>query len=128
MRRRQGRVAVTLIWLLVLVAVLLIAPKTNDPGGVGELGAAVGIALTGLYLFLRRARSWDDLMPPPNDAPVGAATAAWIRLVAMFLLWVAASVILILLGVPDGYAVVLGWLLPLAAFLAYRRRRSAGHA
>jgi hypothetical protein len=59
---------------------------------------------------------------------VGAATSAWIRLVAMFLLWVAASVILILLGVPDGYAVVLGWLLPLAAFLAYRRRRSAGHA
>jgi multisubunit Na+/H+ antiporter MnhB subunit len=126
-RRRQGRVAVALIWLLVLVAVFLVAAKTNDPGGAGELGAAVGIALTSLYFFLRRARSWEDLMPTPNNAPVGSATAAWIRLVVMFLLWVAASVILILLRVPDGYAVILGWLLPLAAFLVYRRRRSAGH-
>ena len=46
----------------------------------------------------------------------------------MFLLWVAASVILILLRVPDGYAVVLGWLLPLAAYLVYRHRRSTGRA
>jgi hypothetical protein len=127
-RRRQGRVAVAVIWLLVLVGAFLVDAKTNDPGGVGETAAAVGIALTSLYFFLRRARSWDDLMPTPNNAPVGAATAAWIRLVVMFLLWVAASVILILLRVPDGYAVILGWLLPLAAYLVYPRRRSVGHA
>jgi hypothetical protein len=127
-RRRQDRVAVAVIWLLVLAAMAVVAAKTNDPGGAGELGAAVGIALTGLYFFLRKARSWDDLMPTPDNAPVGSATAAWIRAVAMFLLWVAASVVLIVLGVPDGYALILGWLLPVAAFFVYRRRRSAGHA
>lgn len=67
-------------------------------------------------------------MPTPGNAPVGSATAAWIRVAVVLLLWVAASVILILLRVPDGYAVILGWLLPLAAYLRYRRRRSAGHA
>ena len=67
-------------------------------------------------------------MPTPGNAPMGAATAAWLRVVVMFLLWIAASVILILLRVPDGYAVVLGWLLPLAAYLVYRHRRSRGYA
>jgi multisubunit Na+/H+ antiporter MnhB subunit len=125
--RRQGRVAVAVIWLLVLVGTFVVGATTDDPGGAGELGAAFGIALTSLYFFLRRARSWEDLIPPTSDAPVGSATAAWVRVVVMILLWVAGSVILILLRVPDGYAVILGWLLPLAAFLAYRQRRSAGH-
>jgi predicted ABC-type exoprotein transport system permease subunit len=75
----------------------------------------------------RRARPWEELVPTSN-ARVGSATAGWLRVVVMFVLWVAGSVILILLRVPDGYAVILGWLLPLAAYLVYRRRRSAGHA
>ena len=127
MRSRRDRKAVAAIWLLVLVGTFVIGGRTNDPGGAGELGAAIGIALTSLYLFLRRARSWEDLLPPPGDAPVGSATAAWLRVVVMLLLWVAGSVILILLRVPDGYAVILAWLFPLAAYLVYRRRRAAGH-
>jgi hypothetical protein len=35
------------------------------------------------------------------------------------------SVLLILARVPDGYAVVLGWLLPITVYLVYRSRRSA---
>jgi hypothetical protein len=128
MSRRQGRVAVVVIWLLVLVGAFLVAARTNDPTGAGVLAAGVGTALTSFYFFLRRARSRDDLMPTPNNAPVGSATAAWLRAVVMIVLWVAGSVILILLRVPDGYAVILGWLLPLAAYLVYRYRRSAGHA
>jgi hypothetical protein len=77
---------------------------------------------------LRRVRTWDDLIPPTSDAPVGSATAAWVRSVVMILLWIAGSVIFILLGLRDGYALLLGSLLPLAAYLAYRYRRSAGHA
>ena len=110
------------------VGTFLVAAKTNDPGGAGELGAVVGIALTSFCFYLRKARSWEDLIPPTSNAHVGSATAAWLRAVVMLLLWIAGSVMLILLRVPDGYAVILGWLLPVAAFLVYRRRRSAGHA
>jgi hypothetical protein len=83
------------------------------------------LLLRGIRRF-RRARSWEELIPTPTD--VGSATATWIRVVVVLLLWVAGSVIAIVLRVPDSYAVILGWLLPLAAFLVYRRRRSAGHA
>ena len=101
--------------------------------GAYLIAACAGVVMVVLFLLrgirrLRRARSWEDLIPPTSDAPPGSATAAWIRVVVMILLWVAGSVILILLRVPDGYALILGWLLPLTAFLVYRRRRSAGHA
>jgi O-antigen/teichoic acid export membrane protein len=78
-RRRQDRVAVAVIWLFVLVGAFLVGMKSNDPGGVGQLAAGVGFVLTSLYFFVRRARSWRDLIRPPGDAPVGSATAAWLR-------------------------------------------------
>jgi hypothetical protein len=46
----------------------------------------------------------------------------------VIVLWVAGSVIAILARVPDAYAVLLGWLLPLAVFLVYRARRSGRKA
>jgi len=126
-RTRNDKVAIAVIWLLVLIGALLIGAGSSDPGGVGEVAAAVGIALTVGYSRLRRARSFGELLPK-SDAPVGAATAAWIRTVVLFLLWIAGSVIFIVLGLRDGYALVLGATFPLAAYLRYRRRRSAGHA
>ena len=129
-RTRQDRVVVAVIWLVVILVALVFGSGSSDPGGAGELAAGVGLALTGVYLYLRKARSLKDLVPTSDDddaAPVGAATAAWLRNVVMLLLWVAGSVIFIVLGLRDGYALLLGGFFPLAAYLAYRRRRSAGH-
>ena len=126
-RTRNDKVAIAVIWLLVLTGALLIGVGSSDPGGVGEVAAVVGIALTVAYSRLRRARSFKELIPE-RDAPVGAPTAAWLRTVVMFLLWIAGSVIFIVLGLRDGYALILGWVFPLTAYLLYRRRRSAGRA
>lgn len=57
---------------------------------------------------------------------VEGATARWLRTVFGLVLWIAGSVIAILAGVPDGYAMLLGSLLPITAYLVYRRRRAAG--
>lgn len=127
MRTRNDRIAIAVIWIVVLVAALVIGIGSSDPGGVGELAAAVGVALTIAYSRLQRAQSFKELLPK-SDAPVGAATSAWLRTVAMFLLWIAGSVIFIVLGLRDGYALILGALFPLAAYLFFRWRRSAGHA
>ena len=64
--------------------------------------------------------------PRPESYDVGAPTAQWLRRVFVLVLWIAGSVIAILAGVPDGYAMLLGSLLPLAAYLVHRRRRAAG--
>jgi hypothetical protein len=47
-----------------------------------------------------------------------------LRTVFVLVLWIAGSVIAILAGVPDGYAMLLGWLLPITAYIIYRRRRA----
>jgi hypothetical protein len=62
----------------------------------------------------------------PESHNVGAPTASWLRMVFVFALWIAGSVIAILAGVSDGYAMLLGSLLPITAYLVYRRRRAAG--
>ena len=94
----------------------------------------VGAALTGYDDSLRRLRAGGLQAPAlragglqtPESENVGAATARWLRTVFVFVLWIAGSVIAILAGVPDGYAMVLGWLLPITAYIVYRRRRAAG--
>jgi hypothetical protein len=85
---------------------------------------AVGAALTGYDDSLRRLRTGG--LQTPEIENVGAATARWLRTVFIFVLWIAGSVIAILAGVPDGYAMLLGWLLPITAYIVYRRRRAAG--
>jgi hypothetical protein len=42
--------------------------------------------------------------------------------VLFIVLWLVGSVILIVARVPDGYAVVLGWLLPIIVYLIHRFR------
>ena len=84
----------------------------------------VGAALTGYDDSLRRLRTGG--LQTPESENVGAATARWLRTVFVFVLWIAGSVIAILAGVPDGYAMLLGWLLPITAYIVYRRRRAAG--
>jgi hypothetical protein len=68
--------------------------------------------------------STEDRLPESHG--VGAPTAAWLRTVSVFVLWIAGSVIAILAGVPDGYAVLLGCALPITAYVVHRRRRAAG--
>jgi hypothetical protein len=94
------------------------------------VAAGVGIVLTVAYSRVRRGRSFEEFedVIPKREGPAGAATAAWIRTVVLLLLWIAGSVIFIVLGLRDGYALILGALFPLAAYLFFRWRRSAGHA
>jgi hypothetical protein len=129
-RKGNDKVAIAVIWLVVVIGALLIGVGSSDPGGVGEVAAGVGIVLTVAYSRLRRARSFEEFedLIPQRHGPAGAATAAWIRTVVLFLLWIAGSVIFIVLGLRDGYALILGALFPLAAYLLFRRLRSAGHA
>jgi len=124
MKTRTDKVAIGVIWLLVVVGAFLVGANSSDPGGVGELAAAVGIATTGLYWYLRRLRTSDRFIRV-DEKDIGKATATWLKAVLAIALWVMGSVLLILARVPDGYAVVLGWLLPIAVYLGYRFRRYA---
>jgi len=126
-RTRRDTVAVALIWVFVLVGAFVLGARSSDPGGVGETAAGVGAALTALYFWGHGLRSRDRLIST-SDEEIGSATAAWLKAVVVIVLWVAGSVIAILARVPDAYAVLLGWLLPLAVFLVYRARRSGRKA
>ena len=129
MRRRRDLVAIALIWSCVLGVAFLLAPAvTEDPGGFGELMGAVGMVLTGLYFYLRdlRHRTWLVFRPVGRGSTddAGSTTVFWVKAVLAVALWVAGSVILIAVGMQDGLAVLLGWLLPLAVFLVRRARRN----
>lgn len=131
MRTRRGRdfVAIVLIWSCVLVVAFLLAPAaTDDPGGFGELMGAVGMLLTGVYFYLRdlRNRTWLIFRPAGRGSTddAGLTTVFWVKAVVAVALWVAGSVILIAVGMQDGLAVLLGWLLPLAVFFVRRARRN----
>ena len=123
----RDRVAVGLIWVIVLVAAFVLGVNSSDPGGVGQLAAGVGIALTSLYFLVRGLRSSGTLIQVDED-DVGGATATWLKAVAVVVLWVLGSVMLIVARVPDQYAMLLGWLLPLAVFVVYRSRRTDSRA
>jgi hypothetical protein len=116
-----------LIWLIVVVGALLLGASSGDPGGVGEVAAGVGFVLTSLYFLVRRLRTSDRLIDV-DEEEVGSATATWLKVVAVLVLWVLGSVLAIVARVPDQFAVLLGWLLPLTVFLVYRSRRSARDA
>jgi hypothetical protein len=124
MKTRNDKVAIGVIWLLVVVGAILVGANSSDPGGVGELAAGIGLAVTGLYWYLRRLRTSDRFIRV-DEKDVGKATATWLTAVLAIVLWVTGSVLLIFARVPDGHAVVLGWLLPITVYLVYRFRRSA---
>jgi hypothetical protein len=126
-RTRRDTVAVALIWTFVLVGAFVLGAKSSDLGGAGETAAGVGAALTGLYFFVRGLRSRDRLIST-SDEEIGSATATWLKAVVVIVLWVAGSVIATLARVPDAYAVLLGWLVPLAVFLVYQARRAGRKA
>jgi hypothetical protein len=123
-RRRGDIVAIALIWLCVLVGAILVAPSTDDAAGVGELAAAVGFVLTGLYLYVRRLRHSGRLIRTP--ARPGSITVAWLKAVLAILLWLAGSAIGILVGMHDALALCFGATFPLGIFLVRRYRRHAG--
>ena len=126
--KRNDKIAIGLIWLLVVAGSFLVALNSSDPGGVGELAAGIGFALTCGYLWLRGYLRWlrtSDRFIRVDNANVGKPTNAWLTTVLALVLWVTGSVLLILARVPDGYAMVLGWLLPITVYLVYRFRRSA---
>ena len=123
MKTRNDKIAIGLIWFLVVGAAFLLGANSSDPGGVGELAAAIGIALTGVYGYLRWLRTSDRFIRV-DKADIGNATTTWLTAVLVIALWVLGSVLLILARVPDGYAVVLGWLLPITVYLVHRLRRT----
>ena len=128
MKTRNDKIAIGLIWLVVLGASFLVGRNSSDPGGVGQLAAGIGFVLTGGYWFLRSYLRWlrtSDRFIPVDKATVGKPTNTWLMVVFALVLWVIGSVLLILARVPDGYAMVLGWLLPIAVYLVYRFRPSA---
>jgi hypothetical protein len=84
----------------------------------------VGAALTDDDYSLGGRRTGGRLMPESHN--VEGATVRWLRIVFGLVLWIAGSVIAIFAGVPDGYAMLLGSLLPITLYLVYRRRRAAG--
>jgi multisubunit Na+/H+ antiporter MnhB subunit len=51
--RQKDRVAVAVIWVLVIAGAFLLGLGSDDPGGAGQLAAVVGVALTFLYLRIR---------------------------------------------------------------------------
>ena len=123
--RDRDRIPVAVIWLLVLVGVVLVGRDERTRRG-GRTGCRCRYR-TDERLSLPAQGPF--VGGPDADAeqrPCGCGHRGLAQVVVMLLLWVAASVISILLRVPDGYSVILGWLLPLAAFLVYRHRRSAG--
>jgi len=124
MKTRNDKVAIGVIWLLVVVSALLIGANSSDPGGVGELAAGIGFAITGVYWYVRGLRSSDRFIRV-DEKDIGKATATWLTAVLAIVLWVMGSVLLIVARVPDRYAVVLGWLLPITVYVVYRLRRSA---
>jgi hypothetical protein len=124
MKTRNDKVAIGVIWLLVVMGALLVGANSSDPGGVGELAAGIGFAITGVYWYLRRLRTSDRFIRV-DESDIGKATATWLTAVLAVVLWVTGSALLIVARVPDGYAVVLGWLLPITVYVVYRLRRSA---
>jgi hypothetical protein len=119
--RWRDRIAVAAIWSLVIAGAFLLAPRfTDDSGGIGREAAIVGMALTGLYFYLRNLRYRGTLMRTPADP--GSATAGWLKVVLVIVLWIAGSVIAIVAGIDDALAMFLGGLLPLAVFLVRRFR------
>jgi len=122
--RRNDKIAIGLIWLLVVAGSFVVGMNSSDPGGVGELAAGIGFALTGVYGYVRWLRTSDRFIRV-DKAEIGKATTTWLTAVLLVALWVLGSVLLILARVPDGYAVLLGWLLPIIVHLGHRFRRSA---
>ena len=118
--RLRDCIAVAVIWSLVIGGVFLLAPFTDDAAGLGQEAAIVGMALTGLYFYLRNLRYRGTLIRTPSEP--GSATAGWLKVVLVIVLWVAGSVIAIVAGMDDALAVFLGSLLPLAVFLVRRFR------
>jgi hypothetical protein len=123
MNTRTDKVAIGVIWLVVVVGAFLVGVNSSDPGGVGELAAGIGVALTVAYRYVRRLPTSDRFIRV-DEKDIGKATATWLTAVLAIALWVTGSVLLILARVPDGYAVVLGWLLPITVYLVYRPRGS----
>lgn len=124
MKTRNDKIASGLIWLRVVGGAALVGANSSDPRGVGELAAGVGFALTGVYGYLRWLRTSDRSIRV-DEADIGKETTTWLTAVFVIVLWVIGSVLLILARVPDGFAMLLGWLLPITVYLVYRFRRSA---
>jgi hypothetical protein len=127
-RRRPDLVAIVVIWSCVLVVAFLLGSSSDDPGGWGETAGAVGWGLTAFYFYVRDLRNRPSLIRRSADRgstdELGSTVMSWLKAMLAVGLWVAGSVILIAVGMQDGLAVLLGWLLPLAVFLVHRARRN----
>ena len=136
MRKRRDTTAVVVIWAFVIAVVFLVAAfagsenlLAKDSAGVGQTAAAVALAVTSVYFYVRRLRRRRGLMRratlwrSPGGAEPGSVTLTYLKVIVAILLWIAGSVVALLAHVPDALAFWLGGLLPMAVFFTPRLRR-----
>ncbi len=135
-RRRRDRVAVVVILAFVIAVVVLLAALAGDENllaengaGVGQTAAAIALAVTSLYFYVRRLRRRRGLMRratlwrSPGGAEPGSVTLTYLKVIVAILLWIAGSAVALVAHVPGALAFWLGGLLPLAVFFVPRLRR-----
>ena len=137
MRQRRDRVTVV-VWVFAFAVVLLLALGAGgkdllakDGAGVGQTAAVVALAVTGVYVYVRRLRRRKGLMRratlwrSPGGAEPGSVTVRYLKVVVAIVLWIAGSAVALVAHVPDALAFWLGGLVPLAVFVVPRLGRYA---